>query len=101
MMSEGDQKDMIWKKDGSSVEIRTQGELPDGRPALDEIVAHGAYVHLEQMSHKHWLMAIEAGGIALNFGVEEGRLWVRLSDVHNETAASEGDNRGEGQGGCR
>jgi hypothetical protein len=35
-------QEMIWKKDGSSIEIRTQGELADGRPALDEIVADGA-----------------------------------------------------------
>jgi len=42
---------VIWKNDGSSVEIRTQGELADGRPALDEIVADGASIHLEQMAH--------------------------------------------------
>src|SRR5216684_3616301 len=53
---------MKWEKDGSSVEIRTQGELIDGRPALDEIVASGATVHLEQMSHDHWWMGLEAGG---------------------------------------
>jgi hypothetical protein len=45
---------MIWQKDGSSLEIRTQGQLADGRPALDEIVARGAFVHLEQMAHDHW-----------------------------------------------
>lgn len=33
---------MTWNVEGSSVEIRTQGELADGRPALDEIVADGA-----------------------------------------------------------
>src|ERR1017187_4510185 len=43
---------MIWEKDGSSLEIRTQGQLPDKRPALDEIVASGAVVHLEQMGSK-------------------------------------------------
>ena len=42
---------MLWNKNGSSLEIRIQGELADGRPALDEIVADGASVHLEQMSH--------------------------------------------------
>jgi hypothetical protein len=47
---------MIWEKDGSSFEIRTQGQLPDGRPALDEVVATGASVHLEQMAHDHWWM---------------------------------------------
>ena len=53
---------MLWEKDGSSVEIRTQGELPNGRPALDEVVASEATVHLEQMSHDHWWMGLEAGG---------------------------------------
>jgi hypothetical protein len=45
---------MTWEKGGSSLEIRTQGQMPDGRPALDEIVARGAFVHLEQMAHDHW-----------------------------------------------
>ena len=86
---------MKWEKDGSSVEIRTQGELADGRPALDEIVASGASVHLEQMSHDHWWMGLEAGGeyFHLNFGVNDGRLWVRLSDQGEEDAEWEGDNR--------
>jgi len=53
---------MKWERDGSSVEIRTQGELSDGKPALDEIVASGATVHLEQMSHDHWWMSLEAAG---------------------------------------
>jgi len=67
---------MIWEKEGSSLEIRTQGQLPDGRPALDEIVACGASVHLEQMAHDHWCMGLEAGGkyFHLNFGVQDGRL---------------------------
>ena len=67
---------MVWEKDGSSLEIRTQGELPDGKPALDEIVARGASVHLEQMAHDHWWMGLEAGGMHfhLNFGVQDGRL---------------------------
>ena len=86
---------MKWEKDGSSVEIRTQGELPDGRPALDEVVASGATVHLEQMSHDHWWMGLEAGGkyFHLNFGVQDGRLWVRLSDQGEEDAEWEGDSR--------
>ena len=65
---------MKWEKDGSSVEIRTQGELPDRSPALDEVVASGATVHLEQMSHDHWWMGLEAGGkyFHLNFGVQDG-----------------------------
>jgi hypothetical protein len=50
-MSEAEGNDLIWKSDNSSVEIRFQGRLEDGRPALDEIVATGAAIHLEQMSH--------------------------------------------------
>jgi hypothetical protein len=86
---------MIWEKDGSSLEIRTQGQLPDGRPALDEIVAAGAFVHLEQMAHDHWWMGLEAGGkyFHLNFGVQGGRLWVRLSDQGDENTEWEGDSR--------
>ena len=86
---------MIWEKDGSSVEIRTFGELPEGRPALDEIVATGAFVHLEQMSHDHRWMGLEAGGryFHLNFGVQEGHLWVRLSDQSDDGPEWEGDHR--------
>ena len=60
---------MLWNKNGGSLEIRTRGELADGRPALDEIVADGASIHLEQMSHDQWFMGIEAGGkyFHLNF----------------------------------
>ena len=62
---------MLWNKNGSSLEIRTQGEAADGRPAPDEIVAHGASAHLEQMSHDQWFMGIEAGGkyFHLNFAM--------------------------------
>ena len=86
---------MSWEKDGSSLEIRTQGQLPDGRPALDEIVASCAFVHLEQMAHDHWWMGLEAGGkyFHLNFGVQDGRLWVRLSDQGDENSEWEGDHR--------
>ena len=86
---------MTWGKNGSSLEIRTQGQLPDGRPALDEIVAAGAAVHLEQMAHDHWWMSIDAGGkhLHLNFGVQDGRLWVRLSDQNEANAEWEGDSR--------
>ena len=49
-MGEAEENDLIWKTDSSSVEIRFQGRLEDGRPALDEIVATGAGVHLEQMA---------------------------------------------------
>ena len=86
---------MTWKQENSSLEVRTQGELPDGRPALDEIVADGATVHLEQMSHDHWWMGLEAGGkyLHLNFGVHDGRLWVQLSDQADDGGYWEGDNR--------
>ena len=86
----------VWSgKDGSSLAVRTQGELPEGKPALDEIVASGAVVHLEQMAHDYWWMGLEAGGkrLHLNFGVHDGRLWVHLSDQDDENAEWEGDNR--------
>lgn len=53
-MDETDQTEIKWEKDNTTFEIRTQGTLPDGRPALDEIVATGVDVHLEQMSHESW-----------------------------------------------
>jgi hypothetical protein len=63
-------------------EIRTQGELADGRPALDEIVANGASFRLKQISHDRWFMGIEAGGkhFHLNFAMSGGKLHVQLSD---------------------
>ena len=86
---------MVWEKDAGSIEIRTQGELPDGRPALDEIVASGASIHLEQMDHDAWWMGIEAGGkyFHLNFTLRNGRLCVHLSDQSEEGTEWEGDNR--------
>ena len=86
---------MIWRKGESTFEIRTQGELAGGQPALDEVVASGAFVHLEQMDHDQWWMAIEAGGkhVHLWFTLEDGRLCVRLSDQDDENAVWEGDNR--------
>ena len=65
------------------------------RPALDEIVACGASVHLEQMAHDHWWMGLEAGGkyFHLNFGIQDGRLWVHLSDQGEENTEWEGDSR--------
>jgi hypothetical protein len=86
---------MLWKTDGSSLEIRTQGQLPDGKPALDEVVASGAMVHLEQMDHDAWWMGIEAGGkyFHLNFTLQDGRLRVHLSDQGDEYAEWEGDSR--------
>lgn len=86
---------MQWTKDGSSLEIRTQGELADGRPALDEVVADGASIHLEQMAHDAWWMGITAGGkyFHLNFTVNAGKLYVHLSDQGGEDAEWQGDNR--------
>ena len=74
------------------MEIRTQGQLPDGRPALDEVVARDAVVHLEQIAHDYWWMGLDAGGkyFHLNFGVQGGRLWIRLSDQGEEDAEWEG-----------
>jgi hypothetical protein len=64
-----------------------QGELADGRPALDEIV--------EQMSHEHWWLGLEAGGkyFHLNITATDGLLRVHLSDQGDEDAEWEGDNR--------
>jgi hypothetical protein len=87
---------MIWNQNGTSMEIRTQGELADGRPALDEIVADGAEIHLEQMDHDQWWMGITAGGkyFHLNFGIHDGRLRVHLSDQSDDSDAEwEADNR--------
>jgi hypothetical protein len=86
---------MFWEKDASSIEIRTQGELPDGRPALDEIVASGATIHLEQMDHDAWWMGIEGGGkyFHLNFTLQGGQLHVHLSDQGDDDAEWEGDSR--------
>jgi hypothetical protein len=69
--------------------------LEDGRPVLDEVVATGADVHLEQMDHDKWWMGIQSGGkdLALWFTLEDGRLCVRLSDQDDENAQWEGDNR--------
>jgi hypothetical protein len=86
---------MLWEKNGSSLEIRTQGELAGGRPALDEVLAQGASIHLEQMSHDQWWMGIEAGGkyFHLNFSLNDGKLHVHLSDQGDEESDWEGDNR--------
>jgi len=54
---------LTWPTAGnSSAEIRFQGQLEDGRPALDEFLAEGASVHMEQMSHDQLWMGIQAGG---------------------------------------
>ena len=84
---------MTWEKSGTSFEIRTQGLLPDGRPALDEIVAKGACTW-SRLSHDWW-MGSESGGryFHLNFGFKDGRLSVRLSDQGEDGAEWEGDSR--------
>src|SRR5258708_26352225 len=94
-MSEADGNDLIWKTDSSSVEIRFQGRLENGRPALDEVVATGAHVHLEQMDHDQWWMGIQSGkkDFHLWFTMEDGRLCVRLSDQDDENAQWKCDNR--------
>ena len=94
-MNETENNELIWKTDRSSVEIRFQGRLEDGRPAFDEVVANGANVHVEQMDHDQWWMGIQSGGKDLHlwFTLEDGRLCVRLSDQDDENAEWEGDNR--------
>lgn len=34
----------------------------DDEGGLDEVVASGAYVHLERMSDREWCLIVEAGG---------------------------------------
>ena len=94
-MGDVEHDDLTWKNDSGSVEIRTQGTLPDGKPALDEVVATGAVLHLEQMDRDKWWMGIEGGGkyFHLWFTVEDGHLCVRLTDQDDETGQWEGDNR--------
>ena len=72
-MSNGEESELIWKSDGGSVEIRTLGQLEDGQPALDEVVATGAAIHLEQMAHDSWWIGVEAGRKALPSLVHTGR----------------------------
>lgn len=99
-MSDTAQPEIVFEKDDSRIEIRTQGTLSDGRPALDEVLADAAEIHLEQMSHDSWFMGINAAGkyFHLNFTLENGRLCVHLSDQSDDQEESEyvcwdGDNR--------
>jgi hypothetical protein len=94
-MADAEQSDLKWEKAGTSLEIRTQGTSPNGKPVLDEVVASGATVHLEQMDDNQWWIGIQAGGrdFHLWFSLEDGRLCVRLSDQDDEEALWEGDNR--------
>lgn len=47
------------------------------------------------MSHDHWWMSIDAGGkyFHQNIGVQNGQLWVRLSDQRDENTEWEGTAR--------
>ena len=45
-MADEHANDLKWSAGNSSVEIRFQGQLEDGRPALDEVLADGASVPL-------------------------------------------------------
>jgi hypothetical protein len=94
-MGDTEHSEIKWEKDNSTLEIRTRGHLEDGRPALDEIVAVGAGVHLEQMNHDSWWMGLGAGGRNLNlwFTLEDGRLCVRLTGQDEEDTEWEGDSR--------
>jgi len=62
-------------------------------------VASGAFVHLEQMAYDHWWMGLEAGGkhFHLNFGIQDGRLWVRLSDQGEESTENGKGTTGKGR----
>jgi len=62
------------------IEVRRNG---DG--SLDEVVASGAFVHLEQMSEKSWWLGIEKDGYrqVVWFGIEKGKL-VTTSDCDAE-----------------
>jgi len=62
---------------------------------LDEIVADGASIHLEQMSHNQWSMGIDAGGksLHLKFGLHDGKFYVNLSDEDENGSEWEGDHR--------
>jgi hypothetical protein len=88
-------KPMSWKEDASSIEIRTQGELPDGRPALDEIVASGASVTASRWTTTPggWASRPAASIFHLNFTLRDGQLHVHLSDQAEDGAEWEGDSR--------
>ena len=49
---------------------------------LDEVVAFGAYVHLEQMSAGDWWLGIESGGhlIHVNLGTKRGAIGAIVND---------------------
>jgi hypothetical protein len=92
-----DQEDhLIWKDKSSSLEIRFRVELDDGRPAFSELLAAGSRIHVQQMLPDGWGISITAVGkeFFLAFTVEDdGRLWVRVSDMDDDSVWWNGDNR--------
>ena len=42
-MGDAEQHDLIWKNDSGSVEIRFQGTVENGRPAIDEFFGRGSF----------------------------------------------------------
>src|ERR1035441_3690479 len=95
-MADAEHEHMLWKDRSSSLEIRFRGELDDGRPALDELLSTGSRIHLQQMLEDGWSTSIAASGkeFLLVFTVEDDwRLWVRLSDMDDDSAWWHGDNR--------
>ena len=58
--------------DAPTLEIRRND---DG--TLDEIVATGASVHLEQMGGNHWWMSIEAGSRCVHVNITTAKAIIR------------------------
>lgn len=51
-----------------------KGDKDHGLPAMDEIVAEGAYIHIERMSNDHVWAIVNAGGkeVRLGFWSDKG-----------------------------